>query len=120
MTIPYLYEATEKINEKPGKLVSVEDLDIGITIKRFFYIYGFEETDKNIRGGHGHRNTTQCMVCLNGYCQVSFEKNGFVLNDRKKILIIPPNNTLTINCSKDCVILVLCDNHFKDDIYFEK
>lgn len=113
----------EKKNEKPGKLVVIEDLDLKMNIKRMFYIYGFEISG-NVRAYHGHRNTTQVIFILNGSVDIRTENTDqneklFVMNCPNEYITIPPNNLIKLdNISKDAIILVLCDTYFKDDIYY--
>jgi hypothetical protein len=122
---PYIISLTEKINEKPGKLVAINDYDFNINIKRIFYIYGFgENIENNKRGYHGHKNTTQYLIALNGSLTINTIndksiKTTFILDVPNMALCIPPNNLIELtNISNDGVILALCDTTFKEDIYF--
>jgi dTDP-4-dehydrorhamnose 3,5-epimerase-like enzyme len=120
---PFIVTLPEKVNDKAGKLVVIEDLDIKFIIKRLFYIYGFN-TPGNVRAYHGHRNTTQVIFILNGSVDIRTHSEGqdeklFVINRPNMYLTIPPNNLIKLdNISADAIILVLCDTYFKDDIYF--
>ena len=123
--MPYIVSLTEKINEKPGKLVAINDYDFNINIKRIFYIYGFAENiEKNKRGFHGHKNTTQYLIALNGSLTINTlnnknNKSTFILNSPNTALCIPPNNLIElIDISSDGIILALCDTTFEEDIYF--
>lgn len=122
---PYIISLTEKINEKPGKLVAINDYDFNTNIKRIFYIYGFgDNIENNKRGFHGHKNTTQYLISLNGSLTINTlnnkeNKSTFILNSPNTALCIPPNNLIElINISSDGIILVLCNTTFKEDIYF--
>ena len=125
MSIPYIISLKEKVNEKPGKLIAINDYELNIKIKRLFYIYGFgDNVENNKRGYHGHKNTTQYLIALNGRLTINTInensiKNIFILNTPNTLLCVPPNNLIELNdISSDGIILVLCDTVFEDDIYF--
>ena len=125
MSIPYIISLKEKVNEKPGKLIAINDYELNITIKRIFYIYGFgDNVENNKRGYHGHKNTTQYLIALNGRLTINTInkisiKNTFILNTPNTLLCVPPNNLIELNdISSDGIIVVLCDTVFEDDIYF--
>jgi len=122
---PYIITLKEKMNDKPGKLVAINNYDVKIDIKRLFYIYGFgQNIENNKRGYHGHKNTTQCIIALNGSLTVNTInevsiKSTFILNSPTIALCVPPNNLIELNdISNDGIILALCDTIFEDDIYF--
>jgi hypothetical protein len=122
---PHIILLSEKINEKPGKLVAINDYDFNIKIKRIFYIYGFAQNiENNQRGYHGHKNTIQYLIALNGCLTINTLndksiKSTFILNSPNMALCIPPNNLIELNnISSDGIILVLCDTTFEEDIYF--
>ena len=121
----YIVLLKEKINEKTGKLVAINDYDFNINIKRIFYIYGFgENIENNKRGYHGHKNTTQYLIALNGSLNINTINDKcisstFILNTPNIALCIPPNNLIELNnISNDGIILALCDTTFEVDIYF--
>jgi hypothetical protein len=122
---PYMITLDEKINNKPGKLVCINNSDIDLNIKRVFYIYGFDNNiEQNNRGYHGHKNTTQILCILNGSVNI-ITKNIINNNEQEilldlpnKLLVIPPNNFIKMEqFSENAILLVLCDTEFKDDIY---
>jgi len=125
MSIPYIISLKEKVNEKPGKLIAINDYELNVSIKRIFYIYGFgDNIEDNKRGYHGHKNTTQYLTALNGCLTINtinenYIKNTFILTTPNTLLCVPPNNLIELNdISSDGVILVLCDTIFEYDIYF--
>jgi hypothetical protein len=120
---PFITALSEKVNTKAGKLVVIEDFDLQFSIKRIFYIYGFNPSG-NARAYHGHRNTTQVIFVLNGSVNVRTQYGQeddmlFSMNRPNAYLTIPPNNLIKLdNISMDAIILVLCDTYFKDDVYY--
>lgn len=122
---PFLIELAEKNNDKPGKLVAINNFEINMDIKRIFYIYGFgDDINLNNRGYHSHKNTTQILILLNGSVCIktknkeNIDEQVFNLCKPNIALKVPPNNFIKLlEFSKDAVLLVLCDTLFKDDIY---
>ncbi len=121
----YTIQLSEHINNKPGKLVCINNSDINFNIKRVFYIYGFDNNIKNNnRGYHGHANTTQILIMISGNVNITTKninnniESLYILNKPTELLVIPPNNYIKMECfSENSILLVLCDTEYKDDIY---
>jgi hypothetical protein len=106
-----------------GNLSVLEDHEIPFRIKRFFYIYG---VDDSVRGGHRHKITFQALICLKGNCKV-FVNNGketynFLLDKPKKCLILNPEDWHEIyEFETDSILLVCASEYFDENDYiFEK
>lgn len=113
---PYLVDL-----EIHGNLTVIED--IGFDIKRVFYISNVPSNTE--RGNHGHKNTTQFLVCISGSIDIIIKNDNGVFNftlnsDSKQGIMMPPNNYIIMkNFSKDGILLVSADKCFKDDIYYK-
>lgn len=105
-----------------GQLVALEKgEDFPFDIKRVYYIWG---TEPHItRGNHAHKQLEQVIVCTSGSCD-------FVLDDGKgrveKVHLDNPAQGLYIksniwrqftNFSRDCVVMVLASEHYKEEDY---
>jgi len=113
----------EHSTAKNGILVAIDDFQVPMTIKRIFYIYGFEEKRfSEFRGNHGHRNTTQLLIMVHGTGTIILNHHDtFVLDKPNQFLVIPPENYIQMTkFSKDAVLLVACDQNFKDDQVYEE
>lgn len=90
-------------------------------IKRLFYIYSVDNTD---RGGHRHHETIQAAICIQGACQIT-NNNGlkseiFHLDSPDKCLILLPEDWhIMHHFTSDAILLVLASTAFdpKDYIY---
>jgi len=105
-----------------GNLVIGEsERSVPFEIKRIYFINNLFNPDA-IRGEHAHKKLKQIVFCING---------SFVLNlddgvNKQKITMNNPYygiklyarlwHTMT-DFSKDCVILVLADDYYKEDDY---
>ena len=125
--LPYIVDLVPKQNEKPGKLIAIEKGTIGFDVKRVFYIYGFSDDIENTtRGNHGHTNSTQLLVCLAGSVDIETQFTDgtqlkFHLNNNQSGLMLLPNNIVVMKrFTKDAILMVVCDNEFKDEITFTK
>ena len=120
----YVTDLHVKKNAKPGYLVAIEKDTTGFDIKRVFYISGLNDHDENIRGHHGHTNTWQYIVCLNGKVQIetTFKETGnkqtFILDTSTKGLMLPPDNYIVMNLERNSIMMVLCDTEFNDEISY--
>ena len=111
-------------SDSNGSLSVLEDFQIPFVIKRFFYIYG---VDDSYRGGHRHKSTFQAAICLKGSCKI-YNNDG---QDHKKILTLnAPNKCLLIepedwhvmfDFTPDAILLVATSTNFNENDYiFEK
>ena len=119
-----LYENTDS-NNRPGKLIAINDYDIGMPIKRIFYLYNFDkDVSINKRGCHAHKTTRQILIMLSGSVDITTkhlntnEEFSFKLSSPDIALDLPPNNYISLfNYTENSVMIVLCDEVFSDDIY---
>jgi len=109
------------LGDHRGKLVAIESaVDVPFEIKRVFYIYG---TEPGIpRGQHSHFKTKQYLIAVNGSCKVTLD-NG---SKKETFFLNSPNIALFQDAmiwgemhdfSKDCVLLVLASDHYKESDY---
>lgn len=102
-------------------VLTVLDKVVDFEIKRLFYIYSVDNSD---RGGHRHHNTYQAAICIQGSCQIT-NNNGkkielFDLDSPEKCLILKPEDWHVMHdFSADAILLVLASTAFdpKDYIY---
>ncbi len=101
--------------------LTVLDQIVNFEIKRLFYIYGVDDSE---RGGHRHFNTRQAAICIQGSCKItnndSHKIEVFELNTPNKCLIIEPEDWHMMHSfSKDAILLVIASTAFdpKDYIY---
>ena len=126
--LPYIFELIEKRNEeRPGKLIAINDNEINFPIKRIFYLYDFNE-DKNLnkRGCHAHKTTSQILIMGKGSVDIhtkniySNEERSFTLIKPNQALYLPPNNFIElINFTQDAFMIVLCDETYDNDVYIK-
>ena len=109
------------LGDERGSLIAIEPSNNFLfEIKRAYYIF---DTKKGVkRGFHAHNNLKQLVISVNGSCD-------FIIDDgkkRKKIRLDNPNKGLFINgliwremenFSRDCVLLVLASECFKERDY---
>ena len=83
----------ETYSDKRGSLSVLQDHQIPFPIKRMFYIYNVDESN---RGGHRHHKTVQALICISGSCLVysndGKEETEYLLDDPKKCLIVYPED----------------------------
>jgi len=105
-----------------GNLTVIENV-LPFVIKRVFYIYG---VDKSERGGHRHHKTIQAAVCIKGECKI-FSNNGqdtriFHLDKPSKCVLLEPGDWHKMyEFSDDAILMVLASKEFDEhDYIFEK
>lgn len=104
-----------------GNLTVVERV-IPFDVKRIFYIYGVDESE---RGGHRHHKTIQAAICLQGSCTI-FNNDGkiqkeFVLDSPDKCLILEPEDWHKMySFSKDAILMVLASEYYAQEDYIFK
>jgi dTDP-4-dehydrorhamnose 3,5-epimerase-like enzyme len=102
-------------------ILTVLDQVVPFEIKRLFYIYAVDDTD---RGGHRHHETHQAAICIKGSCKIT-NNNGktteiFDLDSPEKcIFLLPEDWHVMHDFSADAILLVLASTAFdpKDYIY---
>jgi hypothetical protein len=106
-----------------GNLSVLEDHEIPFKIKRFFYIYGVDNSE---RGGHRHKTTYQALICIKGKCKISVnngkEITNFYLDEPRKCLILNPEDWHKIYDFEPESILLVCASEYFDenDYIFEE
>lgn len=102
-------------------VLTVLDQVVDFEIRRLFYIYAVDDSD---RGGHRHHNTFQAAICIQGSCKItnnnSKETEVFNLDTPDKCLILEPADWHVMHdFSTDAILLVLASTAFdpKDYIY---
>ncbi|RNL52573.1 sugar 3,4-ketoisomerase [Pedobacter jejuensis] len=102
-------------------ILTVLDRVVNFEIKRLFYIYAVDDSD---RGGHRHHNTYQAAICIKGSCKITNNDGQkteiFDLDTPEKCLILEPNDWHVMHSfTEDAILLVLASTAFdpKDYIY---
>ena len=103
-----------------GNLTVIEKV-IPFEIKRIFYIYGVDNSE---RGGHRHHKTIQAAICIQGSCTI-YNNDGsheetYVLDSPSKCLILETKDWHKMyNFTPDGILMVLASEYFdeKDYIY---
>ncbi|RZL37447.1 MAG: WxcM-like domain-containing protein [Pedobacter sp.] len=102
-------------------ILTVLDSVVDFEIKRLFYIYAVDDSD---RGGHRHHNTYQAAICIQGSCKITNNDGTkteiFDLDSPEKCLILEPQDWHVMHdFSEDAILLVLASTAFdpKDYIY---
>ena len=101
-----------------GNLTVIERV-IPFDIKRIFYIYG---VDNSQRGGHRHHKTIQAAICIRGHCIIhnnnGNDESSFVLDTPDKCLIIEPEDWHYMHSfSEDAILMVLASEYFEPNDY---
>ncbi len=104
--------------DKRGNLTVIERV-IPFDIKRIFYIYG---VDSSQRGGHRHHKTMQAAICIQGSCTIrnddGLNTKEFVLDKPNKCLILEPKDWHTMfNFTPDAILMVLASENFDEKDY---
>jgi len=105
-----------------GNLVIGEALkNIPFTIKRFYVINDLFRKEAK-RGLHAHKKLEQVIFCINGSFSLSLDDG----RNKQRILMNNPYYGLRLgpglwhrmsNFSRDCVILVIANDYFKESDY---
>jgi WxcM-like, C-terminal len=105
-----------------GNLTVIENI-LPFTIRRVFYIYG---VDRSERGGHRHHKTIQAAVCIKGECKI-FNNDGkdiqtFHLDKPSKCVLLEPKDWHKMyDFSEDAILMVLASSKFDvNDYIFDK
>lgn len=111
----------ENHSDDRGSLVTAEfPKNIPFEIKRIYYLFGNQQDVE--RGKHAHKNLKQIYIAVSGFCSVEFsdgkENFTYELNNPKQGLLIDGVVWREIKkISKDCVLLVLASEIYKEDDY---
>lgn len=100
-------------------ILTVLDSVVPFEIKRLFYIYGVDSSD---RGGHRHHTTRQAAICIQGSCTITNHngsvKEVFALDDPEKCLILEPEDWHVMHdFTPDAILLVLASTAFDPSDY---
>jgi hypothetical protein len=106
-----------------GNLTVIEKV-IPFAIKRVFYIYGVDNSD---RGFHRHKQTIQAALVLQGKCRIMSQSGiglqieEYLMDSPSKCLIINPEDFHWMDkFTKDCILMVFASEYFDvDDYIFE-
>jgi len=106
-----------------GNLTVIEKV-IPFTIKRVFYIYGVDNSD---RGFHRHKTTIQAALVLQGKCRIMSQAGmgcpieEYLMDSPSKCLIINPKDFHWMDkFTKDCILMVFASEYYNaDDYIFE-
>ena len=95
-------------------ILTVLDSIVSFDIKRLFYIYGVDSSD---RGGHRHHTTRQAAICIQGTCTITNHngqfKEVFTLNTPEQCLLLEPEDWHVMHdFSADAILLVLASTPF--------
>ncbi len=108
--------------DERGSLVSIESSkNIPFDVKRVYYL--FKNSSNTTRGEHAHKNLKQVYIVVSGSCKI-------VIKDGKKeqtLILDKPDVGLFFDdtvvwrelsdFSKDCVLMVLADDFYKEEDY---
>ena len=113
----------QNFNDSPDGSLAVGESgkNIPFKIKRFYIISNLIN-NKAIRGKHAHKKNEQCIFCINGKFTLDLD------DSKKKQSITLKANSFGIllgrmlwhsmsNFSKDCIILVVANNYYKESDY---
>lgn len=104
--------------DKRGNLTVIEKV-VSFEIKRIFYIYGVDDSE---RGGHCHHKTIQAAVCIKGACTI-YSNNGnseqeFILDSPDKCLLLNPQDWHKMySFTPDAILMVLASEYFNAEDY---
>ncbi len=106
-----------------GNLSVLEDHQVPFAIKRLFYIYGVDDSE---RGGHRHKKTHQALITLRGSCKVFVDtgaaKTQYSLVSPQCCLVLEPADWHTLYEFAPGTILLVCASEYFDenDYIYEK
>lgn len=100
-------------------VLTVLDRVVPFEIKRLFYIYSVDNSE---RGGHRHHETHQAAICIQGSCIISNhdgnELQVFELDSPSKCLILEPQDWHIMHSfSSNAILLVLASKEYEPSDY---
>lgn len=109
----------DTFSNQRGSLTVIQKPDIPFDIKRIYYIYDVDNSD---RGGHRHKVTRQVLICLSGSCEIlnnnGRKKEVFVLDNPRLSLIVEPEDWhILTKFSADAMLLVLASELYDEQDY---
>lgn len=104
--------------DQRGNLTVVERV-LPFDIKRVFYIYGVDDSE---RGGHRHHKTIQAAICLQGSCIISNndgdKKEEFHLDSPNKCLILETKDWHKMHhFTKNAILMVFASEYYEEKDY---
>jgi dTDP-4-dehydrorhamnose 3,5-epimerase-like enzyme len=118
--MPYIVDL-KTFTDSRGNLTVIENV-LPFSIKRVFYIYGVDNSE---RGGHRHHKTIQAAICIQGACKI-YNNNGekeeiFALDKPSSCLILEPNDWHKMyDFTNDAILMVLASENFDENDYIFK
>jgi dTDP-4-dehydrorhamnose 3,5-epimerase-like enzyme len=111
------------IEDGPDGKISVADSlqNIPFNIKRVYYIYDLNNLHA-IRGKHAHKELEQVIFCINGSFTLCLDdgelKENIRIDQRHTGIFLGKGLWHTMTAfSKDCVLLVLASDHYRESDY---
>lgn len=106
-------------SDSRGNLSVIEDKEIPFPIKRLFYIYGADDSQ---RGGHRHKTTYLALISLKGSCKAKVndgKQTRVYLLDRPNCCLIvePADWHLLYDFSPDSILLACASEYFDENDY---
>lgn len=107
--------------DQRGSLIAIEhNIDIPFSVLRTYYIYGTKQGIS--RGLHAHKRLKQVLIALSGsvtiLCEYIKKKEYYLLDSPNKGLLIEGMVWREMyNFSKNCVLLVLANEHYDEQDY---
>ncbi len=104
-----------------GSLSVVESsLDLPFPIRRAYYLHGMKQEVR--RGFHAHKRLHQCLIALNGTCELTLEGPAghfcFALDRPDEGVLIPPGYWREMNrLTPDSLIMVLASMDYDETDY---
>jgi hypothetical protein len=105
-----------------GKITVADGLqNIPFEIKRVYFIYDLQNSDA-VRGKHAHKELEQAIFCINGSFTLGlddgYHREDLLINQRHQGIFLGKCLWHTMTAfSKDCVLLVLASDHYKESDY---
>lgn len=97
--------------DERGGLVVLEKC-LNFDIKRAFWI----TNPKGVRGGHGHKETIQALIAVNGACKVIVKNQGeheYILDRANIALILEPDDWhQMLDFAPNTVLLSLASHYY--------
>ena len=113
---------TIRRNLRQGNLIIAEAMrNIPFPIRRVYFMNRIKD-GRTVRGGHAHKTLTQAIFSANGSFTLNLDdgqhKPKLVLHGPDVGIILGPKLWHTMSkFSKDCVVLVLASDHYRERDY---
>lgn len=113
----------KSINDYPDGniLIAESQRDIPFKVKRFYVINELHYKN-SIRGKHAHKKLEQVIFCIHGSFTLTLDdgknKQKFIMNDPTVGIKLGKLLWTTMTqFSRDCIILVIADDYYKENDY---